>query len=86
MNIVSWAQTAAIILGIYYIVVYLERVLRRRLLLKHTCVLDIDTLGRRPHSQKIKGTAVICGGRYVVLPTYLVLPSFTREFSVSLVW
>ncbi|SJL13850.1 uncharacterized protein ARMOST_17299 [Armillaria ostoyae] len=61
MNIVSWAQTAAIIFGIYYIVVYLERALRR-LLLKHTCVLDVDTLGRRLHSQKIKGTAVICGG------------------------
>ncbi|PBK60674.1 hypothetical protein ARMSODRAFT_897726 [Armillaria solidipes] len=62
MNVVSWAQTAAIILGIYYIVVYLERALRRSLLLKQTCVLDIDTLGRRLHSQKIKGTAVVCGG------------------------
>ncbi|KAK0215034.1 hypothetical protein IW262DRAFT_1404470 [Armillaria fumosa] len=62
MNVVLWAQTTAIILGIYYIVVYLERALRRRLLLKHTCVLDIDTLGRRPHNQKIKGTAIICGG------------------------
>lgn len=63
MNVVSWTQTAAIILGIYYILVYLERALRRSLLLKHTCVLDIDTLGRRLHSQKIKGTAVVCGGR-----------------------
>ncbi len=63
MDIISWAQTAAVILGIYYIVLYLERALRRRLLLKHTCVLDIDTLGRRLPSQKIKGTAVICGGR-----------------------
>ncbi|PBK99973.1 hypothetical protein ARMGADRAFT_1074800 [Armillaria gallica] len=62
MDIVSWAQTAAVIFGIYYIVLYLERALRRRLLLKHTCVLDIDTLGRRLPSQKIKGTAVICGG------------------------
>ncbi|PBK99981.1 hypothetical protein ARMGADRAFT_1074807 [Armillaria gallica] len=62
MNVVSWTQTAAIILGIYYIVVYLERALRRSLLLKHTCVLEIDTLGRRLHSQKIKGTAVVCGG------------------------
>ncbi|PBK68972.1 hypothetical protein ARMSODRAFT_1038406 [Armillaria solidipes] len=62
MDVVSWAQTAAIILGIYYIVVYLERALRRRLLLKYTCVLDMDTLGRWLPSQKIKGTAVICGG------------------------
>ncbi|KAK0501773.1 hypothetical protein EDD18DRAFT_1347844 [Armillaria luteobubalina] len=62
MNIVLWAQTATVILGIYYTVVYLERALRRRLLLKHTCVLDIDTLGCRPHNKKIKGTAVICGG------------------------
>ncbi|KAK0489401.1 hypothetical protein IW261DRAFT_1390954 [Armillaria novae-zelandiae] len=62
MNVVSWAQTAAVILGIYYIVVYLERALRRRLLVKRTYVLDIATLGRRLPSQKIKGTAVICGG------------------------
>ncbi|KAK0501783.1 hypothetical protein EDD18DRAFT_1317898 [Armillaria luteobubalina] len=62
MNIVSWAQTAAVISGLYYIVVYLERALRRRLLLKHTYVLDMDTLGHRLPGQKIKGTAVICGG------------------------
>ncbi|KAK0188421.1 hypothetical protein F5146DRAFT_982989 [Armillaria mellea] len=62
MNLILWAQTAAVIFCISYIVVYLERVLRRRLLLRHTCVLDLDTLGRRLPSQKIKGTAVICGG------------------------
>ncbi|KAK0501771.1 hypothetical protein EDD18DRAFT_1431988 [Armillaria luteobubalina] len=62
MNVILWAQTAAVILGIYYIVVYLERALRRRLLLKHTYVLDNDTLGRRLPSQKIKGAAVVCGG------------------------
>ncbi|KAK0215858.1 hypothetical protein EDD85DRAFT_996317 [Armillaria nabsnona] len=69
MNVVAGAQTAAVIFGIYCVVAYLERALRRRLLLKHTCVLDIDTLGKRLPSQKIKGTAVICGGSIAGLVT-----------------
>ncbi|KAK0489409.1 hypothetical protein IW261DRAFT_1641693 [Armillaria novae-zelandiae] len=40
----------------------LERVLRRRFLLAQTCVSDVDSLGHRSPAQKIKGTAVICGG------------------------
>ncbi|KAK0489407.1 hypothetical protein IW261DRAFT_1414756 [Armillaria novae-zelandiae] len=70
MNVVSWAQIAVIILCIYYIVAYLERALRRRLRLKHTCILDIDTLGRRLHNKKINGTAAICGGRMLSVLTH----------------
>lgn len=41
---------------------FLERALRQRFLLKQTCVLDVDTLGRRLPDKKIQGTAVVCGG------------------------
>ncbi|KAK0232717.1 hypothetical protein IW262DRAFT_1326368 [Armillaria fumosa] len=42
--------------------IYFERLFRRRQLEKQTCVLDIDSLGTRLPHEKIKGTAVICGG------------------------
>ncbi|KAK0215855.1 hypothetical protein EDD85DRAFT_443784 [Armillaria nabsnona] len=59
MNLL-WAPIAA--LGVYYAFLSLERALRRRLLLAQTCVFDVDSLGHRLPRQKIKGTAVICGG------------------------
>ncbi|KAK0188408.1 hypothetical protein F5146DRAFT_1055127 [Armillaria mellea] len=60
MNLL-WAPVAA--LGVYYVFLSFERALRKRLLLTQTCVLDVDSLGhRRFPAQKIKGTAVICGG------------------------
>ncbi|KAG7444024.1 uncharacterized protein BT62DRAFT_952962 [Guyanagaster necrorhizus] len=46
----------------YGVALYLGRAVRRRLLVKQTCVLDIDSLGLRLPREKIKGTAVICGG------------------------
>lgn len=59
MNLL-WAPVAA--LGVYYVFLFLKRALRRRLLLAQTCVFDVDSLGHRFPPQKIKGTAVICGG------------------------
>ncbi len=50
-------------LAVYGVAVYLGRVVRRSQLAKQTCVLDIDSLGLRLPREKIKGTAVICGGR-----------------------
>ncbi len=47
----------------YGIALYLGRIFRHRQLAKQTCVLDIDSLGLRLPREKIKGTAVICGGR-----------------------
>ncbi|KAK0501788.1 hypothetical protein EDD18DRAFT_1347857 [Armillaria luteobubalina] len=55
-----WTLVAA--LGLYYVLLSLQHVLRRRLLLAQTCVSDVDSLGHRSPAQKIKGTAVICGG------------------------
>ncbi|KAK0215876.1 hypothetical protein EDD85DRAFT_444658 [Armillaria nabsnona] len=46
----------------YGIALYLGRIFRHRQLAKQTCVLDIDSLGLRLPREKIKGTAVICGG------------------------
>ncbi len=60
MNLL-WALGIA--LSAYAVALYLGRTLRRRLLVKQTCVLDIDSLGLRLPREKIKGTAVICGGR-----------------------
>ncbi|PBK69033.1 hypothetical protein ARMSODRAFT_172347 [Armillaria solidipes] len=59
MNLI-WALGTAF--SAYAVALYLGRTLRRRLLVKQTCVLDIDSLGRRLPREKIKGTAVICGG------------------------
>ncbi|KAK0202365.1 hypothetical protein DFS33DRAFT_1434784 [Desarmillaria ectypa] len=47
---------------VYYAALYFGRALRRKHLSKHTCALELDTLGKRFPSEKIKGTAVICGG------------------------
>ncbi|KAK0201144.1 hypothetical protein DFS33DRAFT_1357678 [Desarmillaria ectypa] len=56
-----WLSAAS--LAIYYLFLLLGRALRRHLLLKQTCVKDIDALGlTRTAAQKIRGTAVICGG------------------------
>ncbi|KAK0501762.1 hypothetical protein EDD18DRAFT_1347834 [Armillaria luteobubalina] len=49
-------------LALYGVAVYLGRAFRRSLLAKETCLLDIDSLGIRLPPEKIKGTAVICGG------------------------
>ncbi|KAK0489389.1 hypothetical protein IW261DRAFT_1444751 [Armillaria novae-zelandiae] len=49
-------------LAVYGIAVYLGRAIRRSQLAKETCVLDIDSLGIRLPHERIKGTAVICGG------------------------
>ncbi|KAG7444010.1 uncharacterized protein BT62DRAFT_1008697 [Guyanagaster necrorhizus] len=57
---VIWAL--AITLCVYYVARFLGRALRRKYLRTHTCVLDLEGLGLRLPSQKIKGTAVICGG------------------------
>ncbi|KAK0239353.1 hypothetical protein EDD85DRAFT_936439 [Armillaria nabsnona] len=59
MNLLWAFGTAAVICGA---ILYLERVFRRRQLSKQTCLLDIDSLGFRAPREKIKGTAVICGG------------------------
>lgn len=59
MNLL-WALGAA--LSAYVVALYLGRSLRRRLLLKETCVLDIDSLGLRLPRENVKGTAIICGG------------------------
>ncbi len=55
----------AVTLCAYLVALSLGRALRRKHLRKQTCVLDLDGLGLRLPSKKIKGTAVICGGRYV---------------------
>ncbi|KAK0466769.1 uncharacterized protein EV420DRAFT_1474205 [Desarmillaria tabescens] len=59
MNLL-WALGIA--LTTYTVALYLGRTLRHRQLLKQTCVLDIDSLGLRLPREKMKGTAVICGG------------------------
>ncbi len=52
------------VLALSYPTVLLGRALRRKLLQRQTCVDDIPYLGcSRLLKQKIKGTAVICGGR-----------------------
>ncbi len=49
---------------VYYLFSLLGRALRRHFLLKQTYVKNIDALGLpRTAAQKIRGTAVICGGR-----------------------
>ncbi|KAK0188416.1 hypothetical protein F5146DRAFT_1055146 [Armillaria mellea] len=57
---IIWVSTAT--LCAYLVALSLGRALRRRQLRKQTCVLDLDGLGFRLPSKKIKGTAVICGG------------------------
>jgi len=55
--------------GICIILNYLARSLRKYLLKKETILLDLPLLGKaREEADKIKGTAVICGGRYVNSP------------------
>ncbi|KAK0466734.1 uncharacterized protein EV420DRAFT_1505023 [Desarmillaria tabescens] len=53
---------SAITLCVYLVALSLGRALRRKHLQKETCVLDLERLGFRLASKKIKGTAVICGG------------------------
>ncbi|PBK99933.1 hypothetical protein ARMGADRAFT_1074766 [Armillaria gallica] len=59
MNLLWAFGTAAVTCGV---ILDLEHVFRRRQLSKQTCLLDIDSLGFRVPREKIKGTAVICGG------------------------
>ena len=55
---------------------------------KMTILLDLDSIGKsRPPSQKIKGTAVICGGRCV--NSFLFLPFFSLNvdhLSIAGLW
>jgi hypothetical protein len=56
--------TAFYALVLYNVFTYLGRYLRRKQFEKETAVTDLPFLGEaRPKNQKIKGTAVICGGR-----------------------
>jgi len=62
----SFSLFAFSAVALYQLLTYLARVLRRKLLEKETAVADLPFLGEaRPKGQKIKGTAVICGGRHV---------------------
>ena len=48
----------------FYLLSYGARSLRRKLLQKETIVADVPFLGHaRQKDHKIKGTAVVCGGR-----------------------
>ncbi len=55
-----------IALGLYFVTRSIGRAFRRKVLREQTCLLDADKLGIRLAAEKIKGTAVICGGRYVL--------------------
>ncbi|KAK0188450.1 hypothetical protein F5146DRAFT_1225237 [Armillaria mellea] len=59
MNLLWAFGAAAVTCGA---ILYLEHVFRRKQLSRETCILDIDSLGFRVSHEKIKGTAVICGG------------------------
>ncbi|KAK0454581.1 hypothetical protein EV421DRAFT_2029616 [Armillaria borealis] len=52
-----------IVLGSYFVALFIGRAFRRKVLREQTCLLDADNLGVRLVAGKIKGTAVICGGR-----------------------
>ncbi|PBK82809.1 hypothetical protein ARMGADRAFT_686101 [Armillaria gallica] len=51
-----------IALGLYFVTRSIGRAFRRKVLREQTCLLDADNLGVRLAAEKIKGTAVICGG------------------------
>ncbi|SJK97911.1 uncharacterized protein ARMOST_01167 [Armillaria ostoyae] len=51
------------VLGSYFVALFVGRAFRRKVLREQTCLLDADNLGVRLAAGKIKGTAVICGGR-----------------------
>jgi hypothetical protein len=56
--------TAFCAVTLYQLSTYLGRYLRRKLIEKETALADLPFLGEaRPKEQKIKGTAVVCGGR-----------------------
>ena len=58
----------AAIPAVYVLLRFLGKCLRAYLLRKHTVLYDIPKLGGpRPDEKRIKGTAVICGGRCVCL-------------------
>ncbi|KAK0466730.1 uncharacterized protein EV420DRAFT_1474171 [Desarmillaria tabescens] len=60
MNLL-WASVGVALLA-YCAALYVGRVIRRKHVSQYTCALELDTLGRRLPHEKIKGTAVICGG------------------------
>ncbi len=64
LRIIMTFVAIALPLAVYCAVSLLWRILRHILLRKQTCVLDLKQLGlSRNATQKIHGTAVICGGR-----------------------
>jgi hypothetical protein len=51
-------------IAIYQLSIYFGRYLRCKLIEKETALADLPFLGvARPKEQKIRGTAVVCGGR-----------------------
>ncbi|PBK68974.1 hypothetical protein ARMSODRAFT_1038412 [Armillaria solidipes] len=59
----SLSIASVVVFAVYCIASLLWRHLRHRLLRRQTCVLDLEQLGlSRSVDQKIRGTAVICGG------------------------
>jgi hypothetical protein len=65
---------AAVFAGTYLFLSYCVRSLRHRLLQEQTGVLDVPSLGvYRPADRKIRGTAVVCGGRQVWSSSHVTL-------------
>ncbi|SJL13855.1 uncharacterized protein ARMOST_17304 [Armillaria ostoyae] len=59
----SLSIASVVVFAVYCVGSLLWRHLRHRLLRRQTCVLDLEQLGlSRSVDQKIRGTAVICGG------------------------
>jgi hypothetical protein len=62
LSTISFVAFCAI--ALHQLSAYLGRSLRRKQIEKETALADLLFLGEaRPKGQKIKGTAVICGGR-----------------------
>ena len=61
---------SGVALGAYAGLRVLGSRLRQSMLEKETIVCELEHLGKpRPEGEKLKGTAVVCGGRYVRWPS-----------------
>lgn len=75
------------VLGLAFAFKILWATLRSHLVAKHSCVGDLADLGKpRPDSEKIRGTAVVAGGRCAIVSSRQLCSDATIDNLVMLAW